>query len=207
MTEIDTNNGVVPIIDSEYNVDKNYTYGFKNLHLAVVTKVSADGEYTYRKPFRLQGAIDFGSTPITTDLTEYADDTTYYAEELVTGQDITITLFDVPMEVQTQVYGSKLVDGVLIENVNSTVKEVAIMFEVTGKETHLRYNYYRVKLGRPERNTQTKGDSTELNRYTLSGTAMPLDDGTLVATAFEGSKHYDNWFEQVVTLKEIEDTE
>ena len=107
-------------------------FGLRNCYYAVVT-VDESGKITYGAPKKLPGAVSI-TFDKSGDLIRFkADDIDYYTNANNQGYEGTLTLARVPEEFRTEVLKEEKTEkGVILENSDAQVANIALMFEFQG---------------------------------------------------------------------------
>ena len=178
------------------------TYGFKNVHYAVVTENATEEgvSVSYGPPVKMPGGVSANLSKTITNTPISADDDAEYASITDNkGYDGDIVLLDVPDNFLVDCLGmKKLEDGSIVENESDKPKPFALLFEISGDAQKRRRCFYRCKATNPTVTTQTKGDGTTANNVTLTVSARPAKDtGNIQKICPESSQNYENFYEAV----------
>ena len=174
-------------------------FGLRNCYYAVVT-VGESGKITYGTPKRLPGAVSI-TFDKSGDLIRFkADDIDYYTNPNNQGYEGTLTLARVPEEFRTEVLKEEKTDkGVILENSDAQVANIALMFEFQGDVKATRHLFYYCSVNRPSVGSATK-DSGEPNKTELSLVASPRPTDNLVkasTAAGVDETTYNSWYTTV----------
>lgn len=174
-------------------------FGLRNCYYAIIT-VGESGEITYGEPKKLPGAksITFDKSG---DLIRFkADDIDYYTNANNQGYEGTLTLARVPDEFKTEVLKEiKTGKGVLLENADAQVANIALMFEFQGDVKATRHLFYYCSVNRPSVASTTK-ESGEPNTTDLALVASPRPNDNFVkasTTAGIDETVYNAWYTKV----------
>lgn len=124
-------------------------FGLRNCYYAVITE-GEDGKITYGSPKRLPGAVSI-TFDKSGDLIRFkADDIDYYTNANNQGYEGTLTLARVPEEFRTEVLKEEKTEkGVILENSDAQVANIALMFEFQGDVKATRHLFYYCSVNRP----------------------------------------------------------
>lgn len=148
-------------------------YGLKNVHYAVAT-IGEEGDVTYDTPKALLGAQDMTASLLGGKTDVYADDIVFYTANGVSGQELTLTLTNLPESFLTDVLGyKKSSEGSLMEVVGAPVVSFALMFEISGDVSNRRVVYPLCVATPVVDSATTKGETVEINTVSLTVTARP----------------------------------
>ena len=176
-------------------------FGLDSLYYAVITD-GTDGAVTFGTPVRIPGAVSLSMDAENGDTTFYADNIKYFVSTSNNGYSGSVEVAKIPESMWSDVFGAtEGSDGVLVENVSDTIKDVALLFRFSGDKNKNCCVLYRCTIGRPSRNHNTTTDTTEPETETLEYTAVPLADGKLRATTTSETADTikNSWFTQVYT--------
>lgn len=174
-------------------------FGLRNCYYAVVT-VDESGKITYGAPKKLPGAVSI-TFDKSGDLIRFkADDIDYYTNANNQGYEGSLTLARIPEEFRTEVLKEEKTEkGVLIENSDAQVANIALMFEFQGDVKATRHLFYYCSVNRPSVSSTTK-DSGEPNTVELALVASPRPSDNLVkASTAAGADEaaYNSWYTKV----------
>lgn len=157
-------------------------YGLKNVHYAIVTETTVDGKTTssYGEVKPWAGAVSMSLDPLGEPSNFYADDSVYAVLRSNNGYEGDFESALVPEEILTSVLGQETVDGVLVEAQEAEQKYIALLFEFDGDAKARRHVLYRCTITRPGMSSQTKEDSTEPATDSVTITATPRPDVTII---------------------------
>lgn len=174
-------------------------FGLRNCYYAVVT-VDESGKITYGAPKKLPGAVSI-TFDKSGDLIRFkADDIDYYTNANNQGYEGTLTLARVPEEFRTEVLKEEKTDkGVILENSDAQVANIALMFEFQGDVKATRHLFYYCSVNRPSVGSTTK-DSGDPNTTELAMVASPRPSDNLVkasTSAGVDEETYNSWYTKV----------
>lgn len=174
-------------------------FGLRNCYYAVAT-VGESGKIEYGTPKKLPGAVSI-TFDKSGDLIRFkADDIDYYTNANNQGYEGTLTLARVPDEFRVEVLKEEKTEkGVLIENSDAQVANIALMFEFQGDSKATRHLFYYCSVNRPAVGSTTK-DSGEPNTVELALAASPRPGDNLVkasTTAGGDETTYNSWYTKV----------
>lgn len=174
-------------------------FGLRNCYYAVVT-VDESGKITYGAPKKLPGAVSITFDKSGELIRFKADDIDYYTNANNQGYEGALTLARVPEEFRTEVLKEEKTDkGVILENSDAQVANIALMFEFQGDVKATRHLFYYCSVNRPSVGSATK-DSGEPNTTELSLVASPRPTDNLVkASTAAGVDEtvYNSWYTTV----------
>ena len=184
------------------------TYGFNNVHYAVVTETETENGITveYASPVRLPGGVSANLSKTITNTAVAADDDPDFATLTDNkGYDGDITLLDVPDSFLTDCLGMKVDGETIVENKDDKPSPFALLFEIKGDALKRRRVFYRCTATNPSVTTQTKGDGTTANNVALTISARPAKDtGDIQRMCSESaSSVYTNWYKAVALTTDV----
>mgnify|MGYP000212632181 FL=1 len=188
--------GATKVVQAKEN---KVEFGLRNCYYAVVT-VDESGKIAYGAPKKLPGAVSI-TFDKSGDLIRFkADDIDYYTNANNQGYEGTLTLARVPEEFRTEVLKEEKTDkGVILENSDAQVANIALMFEFQGDVKATRHLFYYCSVNRPSVGSTTK-DSGEPNTTELSLVASPRPTDNLVkasTAAGVDETTYNSWYTTV----------
>lgn len=174
-------------------------FGLRNCYYSVIT-VSEDGKLKYDTPKRLPGAVSI-TFDKSGDLIRFkADDIDYYTNANNQGYEGSLTLARIPEEFRTEVLKEEKTEkGVLLENSDAQMANIALLFEFQGDAKATRHLFYYCSVNRPSVSSTTK-DSGEPNTVELALVASPRPSDNLVkasTTAGADETTYNDWYTKV----------
>ena len=174
-------------------------FGLRNCYYSLIT-VEEGGKITYAPPKRLPGAksITFDKSG---DLVRFkADDIDYYTNANNQGYEGTLTIARVPEEFREEVLKEEKTEkGVLIENSDAQVANIALLFEFQGDVKATRHLFYFCSVNRPSVASTTK-ESGDPNTVDLALVASPRPSDNLVkasTSAEVDDETYNAWYTKV----------
>lgn len=179
--------------------DKNkLKFGVRNVHVVKATDTGTALTYEGKSiPWR--GAVELTLDPNGDALEEYADDIQYAKIENNQGYTGKMTMEYLQPEIDELIFGNKPgEDGVTIENADNKTSIVALMFEFSGDQNHVRHVLYNVGFSRSSDGSATRSDKLEAQKAEFEFSAMPDPyNYNIKAKVPEGATPYATWFETV----------
>jgi phi13 family phage major tail protein len=151
--------------------------GLENLTVAKVTKDDATGT-TYAKPVKLERSIKAKISPKTSSEKLYSDDSVEDILNNFDSCDVEIELNQLTIESRALLQGSKVIDGMLIENKDDLAPDVAIGFR--SKKSNGKYRYVWLLKGKFEHTEdeyETIGEKPTPKTNSLKGSFYSRMDG------------------------------
>ena len=151
--------------------------GLENISIAKLLTDNAEGA-TYEKVEKLEKSITAKLTPKTDSATVYADDK---ADEVMTKFnqiDIEIELNQLSMESRAKIFGSKIVNGILVEGSNDIVAQPYFALVFKSKKSNGEYRYvclYKGKFELASDEYTTQEDKIKSQTAKLKGTFIARD--------------------------------
>lgn len=172
-------------------------YGLKNVHYSVITET--DGTITYGTPKKIPGAVNIALNAAGEPVIFYADDGTYFEENVNNGYDGSLEMALIPDQFRVDVLGDYFdTNNVLVENANGKPNRIALMFEFDGDKKKTRHILYNVTVARPNLEGSTKTATKEPKTDVMNISARPsLDTGDVKAKVKQGQTGYENFFQSV----------
>ena len=172
-------------------------YGLKNVHYALYTE--STGDYGAVKAW--PGAVSISLSAEGESNTFYADDMPYFVTVSNAGYSGDFESAKIPADFRTAIMGETkdATTGIIIEDAAEAPKPFALMFEFEGDETAARYCLYNCKITRPNIESSTTEEGTEVQTVTATITAIPQPDTGYVKAFCEDSSAsaYDDWYTTV----------
>lgn len=164
-------------------------FGLKNVHYAVITYTS--GVPSWATPVAVPGAVNLTLTRESSSSDFYADDVKYYHIASNNGFSGTLEMADFPADMRQALWGQTIASTskLLIEAVDDSPAEFALMFEIDGDQSPERYCFYRCTASAPDVNGATKADSVEVQTQSCELTVMPVIDPTS-SSPIDGKVYY-----------------
>lgn len=176
------------------------TFGIKNVHYATFT-TSAQGVVTYNTPVALPGAVRIGLEAAGELAEYYADDMRYWVGSENSGYQGTLEVADVPDAFRTTVLGESIStgNGLLVESINDTPQNVALLFEFSGDVKKRRVVLYNCSIARPGIASETNTNVKTPNTPSLQVTASPRADGVVRAFSTDSTPDatFNAWYTSV----------
>ena len=153
-------------------------FGLKNVHYALITYT--DGVPTWGTPKAIPGAVNVNLAKNEAATDFYADDVNYFHLVGNNGYTGTLEMADFPAEVRKDLWNQTITatGKMLVEDVDAQPAEFALMFEINGDQSPVRYCMYRCVASRPDVVGATKGESVEVQTQSCDITVMPVIDPT-----------------------------
>ena len=174
-------------------------YGLKNVFAAKLTE-SAAGIISFGTPRRIPGAVNMSLPPAGETTPFYADDIEYYTSITNNGYEGTLEVALIPDWFRTDIL-NEVVDENDVQTENATVQpeRFALMFEFNGDANRTRHVMFNCKAARPNVESGTKTNTTEVKTETLNIVAKPLPDGKVKAKTRASTPDtvYNGWFDNV----------
>ena len=170
-------------------------FGFKNCYYAPIKN-----DNTYDTPVKLDGAVSMSLSPSGETTEFYADDSVYFKDVNNNGYEGTLELALVPDHFKTACLGAVAdSNGVLVESSTAVNTPFALLCEFTGDDQARKFVFYNCLASRPDLNSNTKGESIEVQSETLNLTIRPTADGIVKAEtkADTDTQTYEGWYSQV----------
>ena len=191
--------------------DKNKVkFGLKNVHYAKVTETISETtgaiEVAYATPVRFHGAVSLTLNPQGDKQPFYADDRVYYQDETNNGYEGTLVMAYHTDQVAQDIFGNSLDEttGILVENVEDKVSQIALMYEFDGDSNKVRHVNYNVLLGRPTVASETNAEGKVITTVEYPVTASAAaDTGHVKGKAAQEAPAYDTFFDSVTLPGEV----
>lgn len=177
-------------------------YGLQNVYYAKAVTTTG-GVLSYSAPEPLIGGVSLSMSISGQTNTFYADNIAFWTSNANNGYEGDLELALIPDKFRTDILGETLdAKGMYVERSTDTQNEFALLFQFEGDEHATRHCLYRCVASRPEVSGSTKEDSIEPQTETITITAMPrINDSVVKArcpyTASTSSSYY-TWFNAVV---------
>lgn len=155
-------------------------FNIKNVHYAVITEGDTN---TWATPVAIPGAVSFALEPQGDTSPFYADGIVYYQSTANNGYSGDLEMADYPASFLKDIFGVSegTTSKVLTENAKTEPKIFALLFEEEGDDTGTKYVLYKCSATRPKRSFATQTDSKEPSTQTVTVTAVPMSNGTVMA--------------------------
>ena len=146
------------------------TVGLKNLYYAKLLKDDSTG-INYDTPKRGPALIEINYETNTNETTLYADDMPLDVATSQGETSFSMNSADLPLEMQADLLGHKLINGVLVCSADDVAPYFAVMFENQQRDGSTRYvKLLKGKFKEPSDNSKTKTDSPEFSTPTIEAT-------------------------------------
>lgn len=181
--------------------ENKVTFGLKNVHVAPIKSIGADGVIAYDEIFRFPGAMELTLDPKGESTPIKADDIDYHFMNSNEGYEGKLKVPHITEEFATKILGEIKDEqtGVLTEKGDASTKPFAIMFEFSGDKNKTRYVIYYCSASRPSNGSATKSGTT-VNERELNFKASPRPLDSVVRrsiTSADKKEVYDAWFTNV----------
>jgi len=177
--------------------------GLRDLYYAVLTKDDSTG-VTYQTPKKVAAAINAKISPKTNSETLYADDGPVETASSLGEIEVELEVSDLPLDVQAELLGHTVNQGVIIKKSTDIAPYVAIGFKSVKSNGKFRFVWLlKGKFEVPESEYKTMEDKPEFQTATIKGTFIRRDwDNAWQKIADEDHPDYDpnigqNWFSAV----------
>lgn len=121
--------------------------GLKDIHIAVLTEDNSEG-ITYETPEKLERAVSAKLSPKSNSENIYSDDAVEDVISTFEGVDVELELNQLSLTSRAKLQGSKVVNGMLIENKNDIPPTIALGFK--SKKTNGKYRFVWLLKGKFE---------------------------------------------------------
>lgn len=146
--------------------------GIKNLYAAVISSEGdSDTNPTYKAPFKIPNINEIGISPNTGVVDFDGDNNVAVSITYISDIEVTLTLAELPLEIQAVLLGHTIDDGMIIESTEDEPPYIALGYEATkdnGKSIYVWY--FKGKFMVPDESAATKGETPELQPDTIVGT-------------------------------------
>lgn len=176
-------------------------FGLSNCYIAPFT-ISSTGEYEYKTPIAVPGAVNLSLSPSGDTNDFFADNVIYFSSTANQGYEGDLEIALIPDEIRTQILGETTdSNGAYIENANDKAQGFAFGFQINGDNKNRKYWYYNCSLTRPNTESSTSESTITPNTDTLSMKAMPRLTDKAVRVFLEENESnkavYDAFFTEV----------
>lgn len=103
-------------------------HGLSNFHIAILNKDDSTG-VEYGLVNHIEGAVSVSGTPNADSTPKYADNGVFAQLDNFESFDVEMAAVDIPEEIQAEMFGEKVVNGVVFSNKDDIKKEIALGFE------------------------------------------------------------------------------
>lgn len=179
-------------------------HGLSNFHIALLDNDDSTG-VKYGTVNHIEGAVSVSGTPNEDSTPKYADNGVFAQLDNFESFDVEMAAVDIPEEIQAEMFGEKVVNGVVFSNKDDIKKEIALGFEAKIRGGGTRF-YWLLK-GQPtvmgiehatDEGTVTAQDAN------LSISFIPLrHNGEWRARLSSNIVKTADWFSEVVYSEEI----
>lgn len=180
-------------------------FGFKKVHYALLQE-DESGNITYGDPVAWKGARALQLNAEGESSTYFADDGPWFVTDKNNGFTGDLTMAYMSDKVLKDIYGwFETEGGMLVEDANALPKEIALLCEFDGDKKATRHVWYRVVLGRPPVNAETKESQIDPAKaeVSVSVTAVPIESGDRACVqgkARLGDSEYETFFDTAPVL-------
>ena len=166
-------------------------FNLKNVHYSVVTEAISGGvvSYTYATPVAVPGAVTLTLDPVGDVTPFYADGMTYYQAVSNGGYSGDLEMARFPDSMLKDVWGftEGTTSKVLTEDASVVPKSFALLYQIDGDANDQLYVLYSCTGTRPGVGSTTKTETTEPQTQSSSITAVPRQDGKVLARTTYGT--------------------
>ena len=167
--------------------------GVKFLGIAPLS-YALDGEPTYGEVTEIKQFISFSGSKNFSEMNWYSNDVVEETFANVVDIDLEIVVGRLSAELRSQLMGSDYSqeNGVMVEKSDDAQQEFALIVVLSQMGTTngtVNQVYYRVKLTVDGYEAETKTDSITDSTVTITGKAIPLADGRIVASIDSLDEH------------------
>lgn len=179
-------------------------HGLSNFHMSILNQDDSSG-VKYGTIEHIEGAVSVSGTPNTNEDIKWADNGPFAVFDVFESFDVEMAAVDIPEEFQAEMFGEKVVNGVVFSNKDDITKEIALGFqaEVRGGG----HRFYWLLKGTPQVmgiDHETDEGSIDAKDANLSIKFVPLlYNGEWRARMSSDVVKSDDWFEDVVYDEEI----
>lgn len=174
--------------------------GLDNFRYAALTET--DGVATYGVAKKPGKAITCNVSITNNDAKLYADNGLAESDTSFQSGTVTMGVDDDDLQIQADLLGHTITDGVIVRNANDTAIYVGIGRIVTklvnGVKKYKVEFLCKVKFGEPSQEDSTKGESVEFGTVELEGTIATLANGE-----WSKAKTFDTHAEAVTYLESL----
>lgn len=178
-------------------------FNLKNVAYAILTQ--NQGEASWGKPVKVQGAVTLTLDPQGEVTPFYADGIVYYNSVANGGYSGDLEMARFPDQMMQEVWKFKLseTDKVMIENVNEEPAAFALLFQIDGDADNQLYCLYNCTGTRPGVGGTTNTNTKEPKTQSSTISAVALENGNVMArtTAQTPQEVRDAWYTAVYQEK------
>ena len=174
-------------------------YGISNLHYAVLTD---EETWTYGEVTHIPGTVKLAISPEGDDAKFYADNIAYFVTAVNNGfsGDLENALLPEEFYIDALGYEKDETTGMLMEVANAISKPIALMFQFETDEKARKVCLYKVNVGRPGMDHETKSETIDPQTDTVPITVSAMKKGDkdyTKGTSSPESTNYDTFFDSV----------
>ena len=182
--------------------------GLENLTVALIQEDTVAG-VTYATPIKLERSIKAKISPKTSSEKLYSDDSVEEILNNFDSCDVEIEINQLQLKTRALIQGSKIVNGILVENKDDIAPELALGFR--SKKSNGKYRYVWLLKGKfeiTEDEYETIGEKPTAQSNTISGSFYGRNcDGNWRIMEDEDAENSDpnrvaNWFKEIPDIKE-----
>ena len=186
-------------------------FGLENVYYAMAT-IAADGTAEFEKPKHIPGAVNLNMDP-QGDMTVFrADNMDYYVMDNNNGYQGDLEMAKFPDEFRRDVFDEYVdTNGLQVEQVSTTAKYFALLFEFKGDVNKTRHVMYKCTATRPAVASSTTPEGA-VEPVTETSTiragqiyVADIEKNVVKAKVAQGDAKYATWFTEV-TLPTAEAT-
>lgn len=178
-------------------------HGLSDFHMAILQKDTKTG-VTYGKVQPVDGAVSVSGDPQADENKKWADNQVHTILDSFESLDVTMAAIDIPEAFQAEMFGEKVVNGVIFSNRDDITKEVALGFRARIRNGG--YRYYWLLKGKPKVmgiDHETDQGTIESKDAQLNLTFTPLIfNGQWRARLSSEIVTLGDWFKEVVYSEE-----
>lgn len=186
-------------------MDNKVTFGLCNAVYSIITR--QDNSISFGTPKKLLNAQSFEASIIGGKTDIYADNQVITTVSAYSGQDITLSLTEIPDDFKKDCLGYKVANsGELVEVTNAKPVEFALGIQIDGDAKNRRIWYYSCTATPVAESSSTKTDSVDVNTPQIAITAKPVevnDYKVLRGILSVGDDGYDTYLSAAPTLPEM----
>ncbi len=174
-------------------------YGIQSVHYAKATPTTS-GTLSYGSVVPLPGAVSLSLEAQGDTNTFFADNVAYFTSTANNGYQGDLELALIPDAFRTDILGEILdTKGFYVEKSGAPTVEFALLFQFEGDENGTRHCLYRCTASRSAVSGNTKEESIEPQTETITITAMPrINDSVVKSRCPSSASDYATWFSAVV---------
>lgn len=165
-----------------------------------------DGQNVYSDGIRFGKAVRIEISPTYEDVSDYGDINDTDEEQECTGADVTLGISEIPQEAENIVFGHTVAGDEARSNVSDRASPIGIGVRtrevISGKVRYLAIWLHKVRLTEEGQDNETKGDSITYATPSVTGRALPDEDGDWrTKKIFETKEAADVWLDQMAGIQ------